>query len=286
MLLAGSDYTFPKLGWEQALKVAHELGVAAIDVGLFADRSHLVVNTVFADCARAAGRVCQALRSNGMQIADVFGQAAPSFEECALNHPDIAVRQTAADFFHHLLEFALRSNGSHLTLLPGAKFPNEAEEDSLRRTADELAWRVEEAGKLGVTLGIEAHLGSIVPTPMAATRLLDMTPGLTLTLDYTHFTYQGFADSAIEPLLARTSHFHARGACPGKLQSTMAESTIDYSNVVKAMHRTGYRGFVALEYVWTEWMDCNRVDNLSETIILRDILQAAGVDASPHHREA
>jgi len=89
-----------------------------------------------------------------------------------------------------------------------------------------------------------------------------------------HFTYQGIADAAIAPLLARTSHFHARGACAGKLQSTMAENTIDFDGVLRAMQKVNYRGFVVLEYVWTEWMDLNRVDNLSETIILRDLLRA------------
>jgi sugar phosphate isomerase/epimerase len=100
-----------------------------------------------------------------------------------------------------------------------------------------------------------------------------MTPGLTLALDYTHFTYQGISDAAIEPLLAQTSHFHARGACAGKLQSSMAENTIDYEGVIRAMKKVNYRGFVVLEYVWTEWGEMNRVDNLSETVILRDLLR-------------
>jgi sugar phosphate isomerase/epimerase len=127
---------------------------------------------------------------------------------------------------------------------------------------------------VGVTLSVEPHLGSLVSTPQAASRLLDLTPGLTLTLDYGHFIYQGIPDAAIEPLLARTSHFHARGACAGKLQSTMVENTIDFDSVVRAMQKVKYRGFVALEYVWVEWMDLNRVDNLSETVILRDLLRA------------
>jgi sugar phosphate isomerase/epimerase len=132
---------------------------------------------------------------------------------------------------------------------------------------------VEAAANVGVTLSVEPHLGSIVPTPQAASRLIDLTPGLTLTLDYGHFTFQGIPDTDIEPLMARTSHFHARGACPGKLQSTMGENTIDFDGVVRAMQKVKYPGFVVLEYVWTEWMDLNRVDNLSETVILRDLLR-------------
>lgn len=273
MKLAACDYTFPKLQWEQTALMARELGVEALDIALFAGRSHLDIHQVFADLPRAAKRVNAALDGNGLRIADAFGQPGTVFEESAVNHPEASVRKSATDFFYRLLEFSLRCNGGHITLLPGVHFPTESAEDSLKRCVDELAWRLEAAANVGVVMGVEAHLGSIIPTPQDAARLLDLVPGLTLTLDYTHFTYQGIPDAKVEPLMARTSHFHARGACPGKIQSTMTENTIDYNGIIRAMEKVKYKGFVVLEYVWTEWMDLNRVDNVSETIILRDLLR-------------
>ncbi len=273
MKLAACDYTFPKLPWEQTLRIARDLGVEAMDVALFAGRSHLDIQEVFSDLPHAARRVLEALRGNGLRIADVFGQPGTVFEENAVNHPEASVRAAAAEFFYRLLEFALRCNGSHISLLPGVHFAGESEADSFQRSVEELAWRVEAAAKVGVTLSVEPHIGSIAPTPQAAARLLDMTPGLTATLDYTHFTYQGIPDSEIEPLMARASHFHARGACKGKLQASMKENTIDFDGVLRAMQRANYNGFVVLEYCWVDWMDLNRVDNLSETVILRDLLR-------------
>lgn len=273
MKLAACDYTFPKLQWEQTLLMARELGAEAVDIALFAGRSHLDIQQVFSDVPRAAKRVNDALSAHGLRIADAFGQPGRVFEENAVNHPDASVRQSATEFFYRLLEFSLRCNGGHMTLLPGVHFPSESEEDSLKRCVNELAWRVQAAANVGVVMSVEAHLGSIIPTPQAARRLLDLVPGLTLTLDYTHFTYQGIPDAEVEPLWNRTSHFHARGACPGKIQSTMTENTIDYDGILRAMEKVKYRGFVVLEYVWTEWMDLNRVDNVSETIILRDLLR-------------
>jgi hypothetical protein len=38
------------------------------------------------------------------------------------------------------------------------------------------------------------------------------------------------------------------------------------------MQETGYKGYVGVEYVWQDWERCNEVDNLSETILLRDFL--------------
>ncbi len=39
--LAVSDYSFPLLKWEQSLNLAHEIGMDGVDLGLFADGSHL-----------------------------------------------------------------------------------------------------------------------------------------------------------------------------------------------------------------------------------------------------
>ena len=94
--------------------------------------------------------------------------------------------------------------------------------------------------------------------------------GLTLTLDYTHFTRDGRPDSEVEPLIPLASHFHARCARPRRLQSSFKENAIDYGRILDVMAEVGYPGFVGVEYVWIDWEHCNEVDNLSETILLRD----------------
>lgn len=273
--LATADYSFPKLRWEQTLRLARDLGMRAMDIGLFAGRSHLDPGDVLSNIGAAAARIRAGLEANSLEIADVFGQPGKVFEEKAVNHPDSAVREQSAEFFHRTLELAVGLKAKHMTLLPGARFASESYEASLGRAAEELAWRVEAAAKMGVVLAVEAHIGSIVPTPAEAQRLVRLAPGLTLTLDYTHFTYQGISDDDVEPLLACASHFHARGACRGKLQACFAENTIDYARVLRAMQRLSYRGYVVLEYVWVDWMGCNQVDNVSETVLLRDLLESA-----------
>jgi sugar phosphate isomerase/epimerase len=273
--LATADYSFPKLKWEQVLGLARDIEMRALDIGLFAGRSHLDPAEVLSQVPQAAARVSAALRDNSLEIADVFGQPGRVFEENAVNHPDATVRRNATEFFHRILEFALRCNAKHLTLLPGVHFASETYEDSLKRCVEELSWRTHAAAKTGVIFSVEAHVGSIAPTPAQAKRLVELVPGLTLTLDYTHFALQGFSDDDIEPLLVSASHFHARGACKGKLQASFAENTIDYTRVLEAMKRANYAGFVVLEYVWMDWMGCNQVDNLSETILLRDLFRSA-----------
>jgi sugar phosphate isomerase/epimerase len=268
-----ADYTFPKLEWEQSLRLARDLGFEAVDLGLFAGRSHLRPEEMLAHPAQAAARIVTVLREHALEIADIFGQPGGAFEERAVNHPDPLEREKAAQFFWRFLELAARSNARHVTLLPGVHFKSESYDDSLKRSVEELAWRREAAAKIGIVLAVEPHIGSIIEAPSLALRLLGSTTNLTLTLDYGHFTCQGIPDGEIEPLLARASHFHARAACKGKLQAAFEENTIDYRRILATMKQTGYAGYITLEYVWTDWMQCNRVDNLSETILLRDRLR-------------
>jgi sugar phosphate isomerase/epimerase len=282
--LAISDYSFPKLEWDQALRLARDLGFGALDIGLFAGRSHLRPEDVFRHPSQSAARAVRALQAHELEIADVFGQPGTAFHEKALNHPEPAVRERAAEFYWRLLEFAARCNARHMTLLPGIHFKQESYDDSLRRSADELAWRIESAAKLGIVCSAELHLDSVASTPLQAKRLLQLTPGLTLTLDYTHFTYQGISDDEIEPLIASASHFHARGGCKGKLQAVSRENSIDYPHILRVTDQVGYGGYVVVEYVWTEWMGCNEADILTETIWLRDLLKAAAKEIGTHLR--
>jgi sugar phosphate isomerase/epimerase len=159
-------------------------------------------------------------------------------------------------------------------ILPGVHFEEESRENSLARAVDELAWRVEQATQHSIVFSIEAHVGSIVPDPASAADLIRRVPGLTLALDYTHFTRVGIADAEIEPLVAYASHFHIRGARPGRLQTRFADNTIDYRRVYEVSKQHKYQGWYGLEYVWQEWEHCNECDNVSETILFRDFLRS------------
>jgi sugar phosphate isomerase/epimerase len=120
---------------------------------------------------------------------------------------------------------------------------------------------------------VEPHVGSLTPDPASALRFAQETV-TTLTLDYGHFVYQGMAPDTADVLLPHTSHFHARGGAKGQLQSTMKDNIIDFTTIHDALQKRNYPGWMCLEYVWVDWEGCNRTDNVSETILLRDLLRA------------
>jgi sugar phosphate isomerase/epimerase len=275
MKLACADFTFPLLSHDHAVDLIAMLEFDGVDIGLFEARSHLWPSKEFKSPAKSGNRLRRKLAARGLRCADVFLQMDPSFIPYAINHPEEARHRRARDWFLKALDYAAAAGAKHVTALPGVYFDDEKPNESWQRTCDELAWRVGQAKGHRIVFGIEAHVGSIVPNPKAALRLVRDVPGLTLTLDYTHFTRAGLSDRAIEPLIAHASHFHARSARKGRLQTAFQHNTIDYARVLRAMRKAGYRGYVGVEYVWIDWEHCNEVDNLSETIQLRDFLRKA-----------
>jgi sugar phosphate isomerase/epimerase len=272
--LACADFTFPLLPHEKSLDLIAMLEFEGVDIGLFEERSHLWPSREFENTDASAARLKQSLDDRGLSCADVFLQMAPDFVPFAINHPDSARREKARDWFLRTLDYVSGVGSPHLTALPGVLFESESAEDSWARACEELAWRVEQARSRNVVFGTEAHVGSLAPTPAAAERLVQDVPGLTLTLDYTHFTREGCSDSEIEPLVKHASHFHVRGARPGRLQCSFKDNAIDYSRVLDVMEDTNYSGYVGVEYVWIDWEHCNEVDNVSETILFRDFIRS------------
>jgi sugar phosphate isomerase/epimerase len=270
---ACADFTFPLLPHNKSLDLIAMLEFQGVDIGLFHERSHIEPEKAFSDIKGNARKLRNELDSRKLQPADVFLQTALDFESTAINNPKESIRSFARDMFVKTLEFAKELGSTHVTILPGVHFAQESLDDSIERSSEELKWRVDKAGEYGITMAVEAHLGSFAEDPKTAARLVEMTPGLSLTLDYTHFTKLGIPDSEIEILMPYASHFHARGAREDQAQTTLTKNTIDYERVVKKMAETDYNGWVGIEYVWIDWENMNEVDNVSESIRLRDLIE-------------
>lgn len=273
--LASADFTFPLLPHDKVLDLISALELNGIDIGLFEGRSHLWPSREFKQLSHSAKALRDKLADRDLAPADVFLQLDPDFVPYAINQPDAGRRQHARDEFMRTLEYARELGSPHVTTLPGVYFErDEAAANSWQRSQDELVWRVEQAKSHKIIFAVEAHVGSLAPNPAEAKRLVRGVPGLTLTLDYTHFTRIGLADAEIEPLVQYASHFHVRGARKDRLQASFKDNTIDYARVLQAMRACGYRGYLGIEYVWIDWEHCNESDNLSETILFRDFLRA------------
>jgi sugar phosphate isomerase/epimerase len=278
--LACADFTFPLLEHEQSLDVIRMLGFDGVDLALMGNRSHVRPETVREDVPGWARRLDERIHGRGLEVADFFLIPWTDFETMAPNHPDAAERERAADLFRTMLELAAAVDAAGFTLLPGIHWPDEPWRESLARSAEELAWRVDEGRVKGIRVSVEPHVGSVADTPEKALELAQACPGLEYTLDYTHFVFQGIPEDEVDPLARHARHVHFRGAADGHLQTTLRENAIDYPRILGVLRDAGYDGFIGIEYVWTPGdppggpYDLTHTDNISETILLRDLVRA------------
>jgi len=262
------------LPYDAVLYLIAAMGFDGIDIGLFQNRSHLQPSNQFPDLQANAKALKAKLDARGLVATDIFLQAENDFYAFPFNSSDAAKLAHARDLFMKTLEYAQYTACHHVTILPGV-VEDDGYDASFARCVDGLGWCVEQAKKAGLVLGTEAHIGSIASTPQQAENLAKSIPGLTLSLDYTHFVRMGANDRDLDFLIPYAGHFHARGAAPGRLQTTMSENAIDYARVVRKMKENNYSGWIGIEYTWNDWENCNRNDNISESIILKNQIIAA-----------
>lgn len=271
MKFSCADFTFPLLAHADALRLIRMLGCDGVDLGIFEGRSHLQPKEIMADPEGALRRVKAMLAETGLVVSDVFLQTGPEPPEHAANHPDPDVRADNRVMFDAVLAFCAALGCRHMTGLPGVWHPAVDAAVDWKLAIEETGWRVARAAEQGIIYAIEAHVGSLCPDPRSALKFADEA-GCTHTLDYGHFIYQGMPNEEVHALLPLASHFHARGGKPGGLQTTVAENTIDFPEIMRRLRTLGYDGWICLEYVWVDWEGCNRTDNVSETILLRRLL--------------
>lgn len=275
MRLSCADNTFRLVQpWERAVELIRVLDVPAVDVCLMGRRSHLRPEEVLDDVPATAERVRRGLAEQGLACSDAFCIPWTDFERYAPNHPDPDERAASRALFEGVAELAAAFGAPGVTFLPGLDWPDEPHEDSFDRAVEELAWRADRARERGLRFSVEPHLGSVVQAPGEAKRLCEAAPGVELTVDYSHFVYQGYAEAEVEPLAAHARHVHVRGAAHRRMQAPLAESTIDFERLVDVLAAAGYDGDLGLEYLWIAWERLNECDTVSETILLRDRLRA------------
>ena len=271
MKLACGDSAFPKLSFEMACRVIKDLGISYGDICVFSRQHTYTPTRVISDPSGTAREIKDIYGRTGLKVAEVFALLDNDLSKVAINHPDHEVREATRNAFPPLLEFASRVETPGITIAPGMPWPDEDEKDSRARAAEGLQWCAELAAREGVQVSIEPHLGSIVPTVATTLELVQQAPDVKLTLDYTHFVYQGIPEEDVDALIPHTRHFHARHGAKGLMQATSTDGTVDFRRIIRALETGGYQGYFGIEYVWDNWLDTNRVDCISETALMRDL---------------
>ena len=268
-----SDYTFPLLPRTQRFALLQLLNFKYVDIGLFERSPDLSPRRLGASPRAFIKELKSDLERSALQVSDVFLQTGEDPAACAANDSSPSVRSLNRNTFMLALDLCAALGCTHLTGLPGVWHKGTKQADDLALAVEEACWRQRAASDAGVCYAIEAHVGSICSDIAGTRALLDSVPGLTLTLDYGHFVFANIQSREIHALLPYASHIHVRGAAPKRLQVPVSKNQIDFAGMMRRLYQQKYNGFLTIEYVWVDWEQCNRTDNVSETILLRRQLE-------------
>jgi sugar phosphate isomerase/epimerase len=229
----------------------------------------LDAHTIAGDPRGQARRV----RELGMDIANLIYFFGTGFTDRPLNAADAAVRTQNRATLLRVLEFCNEAHIPSLLLLPGVEQPGLPHADASALAAATLTEWSALAAAASVQLIFEPHIESILESPFETLDFLRQNPTLKIVLDYSHFVAQGYRPADVDPLAAFAGHVHLRQAAPHQLQARWAQGVIDFAAVIALLKQVGYRGYLSLEYEHDPWMDSDRVDVISETIKMRDLVR-------------
>lgn len=268
-----ADYAWPRLKHGTVMDVVADLGFTGLDVAVFGDNTHVTVSDVLARPQERAEKLRADAAGRGLAIADVFLTA--HYYSLARLSPT-SRHDDDVDVLHGIYEatavFAAEAGSRGVTLLPGIIEEGVSRAEAFERSAESLSRFVEIAARKSLTVSVEPHLGSLIPDPDSILELLDLVPGLAITLDPAHLVFQGATVEEIMPLVPATRHLQARFGGVGVMQCRRVDNRIDYAPIVGAMIAGGYDGWLASEFVWMAKWDCDRVDNTAESGAMLDYL--------------
>jgi len=273
--LTCTSFSFPLLSLEDSIRVIRIIDVPYVDLGAYVGWSHLQPDDIEERPGQVVERLKRIQGETGIGFADLFPSFGAGFRDRPLNTPDLAQQAANRKRFRAFVDLCRACDIKGITILPGVIWEDLGFERSFDLSVAAFREFVAMTADAGIRLSTEPHLESVVEDLDAAVRLVEALPGLGFTLDYSHFVAAYVPVERIHPLIPYTKHFHARQCAPGMLQASREEGTLDFPDIVRRLKAVNYQGFLSLEYVWQEWRGCNRVDVLSESILLRDELRTA-----------
>lgn len=270
-------FSFSALSFENAVRVISLLDLERVDVDCYASSNHVSSGQIRENPLAAAERIRRAVDAVGLEVSQLFFTFGQNFADGPANTPSPERRAENLAVARAMVACARACGARGLTTLPGVVWPELGSERSLDLAVLGLKPLVDVAASAGLPLNVEPHFDSVAETPERTVELVERVPGLSLTLDYSHFLGKGFGPEEVHPLLPLAKHFHARHAARHHLQTSRLETELDFADIYRRLVEVGYRGDICLEHTRAEdgWGGGKPVDVVTENLLLRDLFRAA-----------
>ena len=173
-----------------------------------------------------------------------------------------------------VVRFCHHAGVEQIMLLPGMVAPGDTREQTFDKAVSGLNQIVPVVTDAGLTASVEPHVHGVLESPALAKQMVSEVAGLGLTLDYAHLVCLGYSQEQIDELAPYATHIHLRQASSGVLQCKMAHGTINFNDMLGLLKSLGYKDYVAYEYVHQDYMNTLSEDVITETVLMRDLVQA------------
>ena len=253
-------WTFAHTTTLQAAQIIRALGFERMDIGNAPDLDPVKGAE---NPRETVAHLAKIREQTGITFIDLFPQL-----PYPPNHPDPEMRKFSRAHLEKWFTIAEKVGLQGVTLTPGRYWPGHTPEEDFSRAAEELRWAVQEGKKRGLLIRIEPHVESVTWTPQLAVQMVQEVPGLTLTIDHSHFIFHALPYEQIAIMHPYGTHWHARQAKPGNLCCPTNEGQIDFQKIVRDLLERGYEGTICLEFTPGLWMTSGYVDCVSETLAL------------------
>jgi sugar phosphate isomerase/epimerase len=265
--LAGAAWSWVGATLDESAAIYRALGVDAIDL-IAIPGSRLDTYKVAADPIEQARPISKL----GVRLSNLLVFFGTNLHDQALNSIDPAIRSKNLDTFRRMLEFCAAAGFHSITVLPGVDQPPISRSEALNYSAVELNRMHEFAQDAGILLVYEPHVQSILENPRDVLEFAREKCDVKLVIDYSHGVSLGYAKRELDPLVPHAGHVHLRQAAQDKIQARWDEGSIDFPALVGLLKRTGYQGYLTLEYEHDKFWNMDRCDVMTETIKMRDVV--------------
>ena len=274
MPVSGSTWSFVGATLREAVEIYRALGIQTVDLIAVPgnpDLPQLASEQILLQPREQAHQILDL----SVPVSNLNYNFAANFHERAINHIDAGIRRRNREDYGSVIEFCRACRIPSVTVLPGIVQEGWTREKALAVAAEELHHMSTMSRKAGITTTFEAHVGSILESPLDTLTFMQSNPELKLTLDYGHFICLGYAQEQVDPLVPYAAHVHLRQAAPKKLQARWDEGTLDFTGIIGKLASANYTEFLSLEYEhMEEWLDLDQADVFTETVKMRNLLRS------------
>ena len=221
MFVACSTLCFGKYSLTDALRIIGDLRFSKVDLAIHEEGHHLKPSQVAADVQHTA----QMLKTI-----------------CPLGLAAYHVRIRAEEHEDRIRQLRAVCRLARLTAVPVICVPAPPAAEDPDRAVQQLTELVKLADAEGVILTIETHMGTLAETPEGAISLCDHAPGLSLTLDPSHFLVGPARGRSFDAVYPYVRHVRLRdtGAGPNEFQVRVGQGQVDYGRIVNLLERQHY----------------------------------------------